>query len=210
MKRYRIHLISGLIIALGAVAIISMVQMFLSPSDSVVIVERTSSPAKSAFPMIQSTYRSPFAPTVYSHPSENSTLATPTSPAPVAGLWKTSSAKVTVINSAGIGNTSYTQSSSSSSQRGIGSSFVSSVAPVTSFVAMANTREIASPGATEAPQMAEIQSAPRRGPGPPDIIDLPTDEQLPVGSPLCLVALVFCYTIYLFLQKNRVKHEKNL
>lgn len=76
----------------------------------------------------------------------------------------------------------------------------------TSLYALASTRPVASPGATEAPQMARIQAEPRHAPGPPDIPgDLPIDKQLPIGSPLTLILFLGLYMLIRKKQQKTIK-----
>lgn len=87
-------------------------------------------------------------------------------------------------------------------------------APVTSFIALRATQPIAVAGAGEAPQMAELASAPgRRAPGPPTTGDdpLPDDHQLvehplPDGM-LMLLLLAGIYAVNCILMKKRVKEN---
>lgn len=110
----------------------------------------------------------------------------------------TSSAEVHSVGGGGNGGG---YSSGGSSQRGIVYSTASVAMPQTNFIAMASTRQMAAPEATEAPSMAKLASGPRRAPGPPNPGgggDLPGEHQLteqPVGDavlPLMMLLTLYC------------------
>ena len=105
----------------------------------------------------------------------------------------TSSAQVHSIGGGGNGGGA-SSSGASSSQRGIIYSTASVAMPQTNFLALASSRQMAAPEASEAPSMATT-TGPRRAPGPPDIGggDLPGDHQLteqPVGDGLWILLLL--------------------
>ena len=70
--------------------------------------------------------------------------------------------------------------------------------PMTSFLTMADRRQVAKPEAKEAPQMARLAVAPMHAPGPPTIggeDPLPGDQQLveheqPLGDGLWILLLM--------------------
>jgi len=95
-------------------------------------------------------------------------------------MFETSSA---TSHSVGGGGNGYgiAMTSHGSSSRGISYSSRGSVTmPVTSFVAVASSRQVAEPEAQEAPEIAHVSS--RRAPGPPNVT--PTDENQLVEHPI--------------------------
>ena len=115
----------------------------------------------------------------------------------------TSSAQMHSVGGGGNGGGG-SVSGGSASQRGIIYSTASVALPQTNFLALAESRQMAAPEASEAPMMANT-TGPRRAPGPPDIGggDLPGDHQLteqPVGDavlPLMMLIMVYCgFIIY--------------
>ena len=101
---------------------------------------------------------------------------------------------------------------SSSSSRGIVVNGGGAVTmPITNFVAMATTRQVAPPEAMEAPQMAKL--APRHAPGPPQPPGgggggLPEDHQLvehPIGEPWILAIMAALYALARFMFFKRRK-----
>jgi hypothetical protein len=85
--------------------------------------------------------------------------------------------------------------------------------PTTNFLALASTRSVAAPGATDAPQMASLASAPRRAPGPP-VIDGPLDrenqliEKLPIGKPWVMLLMIVAYACVLARKKHLKRNER--
>ena len=116
-------------------------------------------------------------------------------------VYTTSNAAVRSVGGGTNGSAFALATTSHSSQRGIQQGAI----PVTTFVAMASSRQVAAPEAGEAPQMAHLASYdPRRAPGPPDLggDDLPGDHQLvetPVGEGgwiMILFALMYLCSVY--------------
>lgn len=112
----------------------------------------------------------------------------------------TSSAQVYSIGGGGGGNSGGAGASGGSSSRGIVYSTASVAMPQTSFLAMASTRQMAEPEASEAPSMASTVG-PRRAPGPPTG-EPPSEHQIteqPVGDavlPLMLLLMAYCGYIF--------------
>ena len=115
---------------------------------------------------------------------------------PMRGMYETSKASTQSVG--GGGNGIYATSMGSrgkSTHRG--SQYTNgtnnSVAmPVTTFTAMASTRQVAQPAAQQAPQMARLSVAPRHAPGPPGG-NPPDDHQLveqPIGDGLWILMLM--------------------
>jgi hypothetical protein len=113
----------------------------------------------------------------------------------------TSSAQVHSIGGGGNGGGGAV-SGGSSSHRGIVYSTASVAMPQTNFLALASTRQMAAPEASEAPSMASMASISgmRRAPGPPTPGggELPDEHQLteqPVGDavlPLMMLVMLYC------------------
>lgn len=104
----------------------------------------------------------------------------------------TSSAQVHSVGGGGNGSVGMGGSHGGSS-RGIIYSTASVAMPQTNFIAMASSRQMAEPAATQAPSMARVASAPRHAPGPPNIDDLPDEHQLteqPIGDGLWFLLLL--------------------
>lgn len=124
-------------------------------------------------------------------------------------VYTTSSGTVHSVGGGGNGAVYTFATTPHSSQRGIQQQ---GVVPVTTFVAMASSRQVSAPAAEEAPQMAHLVSYdPRRAPGPPDLggDDLPGDHQLvetPVGNGILIMflfALLYLCSIYAAGIKNK-------
>lgn len=82
--------------------------------------------------------------------------------------------------------------------------------PITNFVSMAATRQVAPPAASDAPQMGKL--APRHAPGPPQPpggdTGLPDDQQLvehPIGEPwaLALMAVLYALAQFMFCKRRK-------
>ncbi len=127
------------------------------------------------------------------------------------GLYLTSKAET---HSVGGGNGGYITMAvtRSTSQRGIVvSGGGAATMPITNFVSMASTRQVAAPAATDAPQMAKL--APRHAPGPPQPPGgggggLPDDHQLlehPIGEPwiLAIMAVLYALAQFMFLKRRK-------
>ena len=127
------------------------------------------------------------------------------------GLYLTSKAET---HSVGGGNGGYVPMAvnHNTSSRGIVVSGGGAVTmPITNFVSMAATRQIALPAAEDAPQMAKL--APRHAPGPPQPPGgggggLPDDHQLvehPIGEPWILIIMASLYALaqFMFLKRRK-------
>ena len=135
----------------------------------------------------------------YSHSWSSSRVHMPSATIQsTGGLYLTSQAKV---NSVGGGANSgiYTTSHNSSASRGIQYSTSNAAIPQANFIALASSRQMATPEAAHAPQMAKLAAGPNNAPGPPNPPGpLPEDQQLvehqPIGDaliPLLLLALAY-------------------
>ena len=127
------------------------------------------------------------------------------------GLYLTSKAET---HSVGGGNGGYTPMAlnHNTSSRGIVvNGGGAATMPITNFVSMAATRQIALPAAEDAPQMAKL--APRHAPGPPQPPGgggggLPDDHQLvehPIGEPWILIIMASLYALaqFMFLKRRK-------
>lgn len=204
MKRFRIQLVWAAIVLICGVSLMAAVYLLFNKPEVYInpgIV--VSSPAPTASPVSPVTSRhmagsySPFRHAGYGY-SSSYHASSAASPMPAGrGLYLHSSAEVHSVGGGGSGTIGLASSGSGSS-RGISYTQGGGVTmPMTSFLAVASTRQIAQPEAQEAPQMARMAS-PRRAPGPPTITDLEEGQEnhqlveTPVGStaiPLLLFAI---------------------
>lgn len=211
MRHFKLQLIIAFIVLLLGTALISFVYMLSKADDPTVHAGYVlTSPSPTAVPLIPRksishtrSYESTNASRQYTQSSAtqlNNMLALP-----VNGLYTTSGHKVNIVTNADVNSPiSFTHSSK---RRGVNNSAIN-IMPVTSFIAMATTREIASPGAQDAPQMASM--APRRAPGPPTVTDddLNEENQLveqPIGASWVLLLFALAYLI-----KAVIKREKGI
>lgn len=141
----------------------------------------------------QSTYHTTYAPVNRRSSSLPSVAMRSTS-----RLYTTSSAQQHEVGS-GWNTGTYSGSQNQSSARGIHYSNYNAVMPQANFIAIASTRQMASPEAQAAPQMARIASGPNNAPPGPPNIDGPLDPSVqlveqPIGDallPLALLALAY-------------------
>ncbi len=125
------------------------------------------------------------------------------------GIYLTSNAQVHSVG--GGGGMAMTASHNSSSRRNVVSGGGAAAMPISSFIALASTRQVAPPAAEEAPQMAKL--APRHAPGPPQPPGgggggLPEDYQLvehPIGEPWILAIMAALYALARFMFFKRRK-----
>lgn len=125
------------------------------------------------------------------------------------GIYLTSNARVHSVG--GGGGMAMTASHNSSSRRNVVSGGGAAAMPISSFIALASTRQVAPPAAEEAPQMAKL--APRHAPGPPQPPGgggggLPEGYQLvehPIGEPWILVIMAALYALARFMFFKRRK-----
>lgn len=125
------------------------------------------------------------------------------------GIYLTSNARVHSVG--GGGGMAMTASHNSSSRRNVVSGGGAAAMPISSFIALASTRQVAPPAAEEAPQMAKL--APRHAPGPPQPPGgggggLPEDYQLvehPIGEPWILAIMAALYALARFMFFKRRK-----
>lgn len=205
MKRFRIQLVFAAIVLICGVSLMAAVYLLFSKPEVYInpgIV--VSSPAPTASPISPITSRhmagsySLFRHTSYGYSSSYHASSSASSMPAGRGLYLHSSAEVHSVGGGGSGTIGLATSSGSGSSRGISYTQGGGVTmPMTSFLAVASTRQIAQPEAQEAPQMARMAS-PRRAPGPPTITDLEEGQEnhqlveTPVGStaiPLLLFAI---------------------
>ncbi len=127
------------------------------------------------------------------------------------GLYLTSKAQTHSVGG-GQGGYMLTAVSHNASSRGIVVSGGVAAMPITNFVAMASTRQVAPPAAGDAPQMAKL--APRHAPGPPQPPGgggdegLPGEHQLleqPIGEPWILALIAALYALVQFMALKRRK-----
>ena len=126
------------------------------------------------------------------------------------GIYLTSNTQVHSVGGGG-GGMAMTASHNSSSRRNVVSGGGAAAMPISSFIALASTRQVAPPAAEEAPQMAKL--SPRHAPGPPQPPGgggggLPEDYQLvehPIGEPWILAIMAALYALARFMFFKRRK-----
>lgn len=217
MKGFRIQLLIAFIVLVCGVSLIGLIYMISTKPVTYVTPGVVSVPSPVATPMrpvysaakisahSSMMHHSPYVLPTISHTTQPSAAATSS-----FGLYLTSSAEVHSVGGGGMGIATTSQGTS---ERGINHNGAVGM-PVTNFVALAASRQIAQPEAQEAPQMASMASSPvRRAPGPPNPPGpLPEDHQLvehPLGDavlPMLLCAAVYgvCCMLYR-LRKRAIK-----
>lgn len=217
MKGFRIQLLIAFIVLVCCVSLIGLIYMISAKPVTYVTPGVVSVPSPVATPMrpVYSAAKiSAHSSMMHHSPYTVPTLShTPSSAAATSsfGLYMTSSAEVHSVG--GGGGIGIVTTSQSASGHGINHNGAVGM-PVTNFVALAASRQIAQPEAQEAPQMASMASSPvRRAPGPPNPPGpLPEDHQLvehPLGDavlPMLLCAAVYgvCCMLYR-LRKRAIK-----
>ena len=217
MKQFRIQLLIAFVVFLcgsaliGAIYILSTKDVSIAKPGQVVSVSRPSPVAKPSLPN-RLALRSKLIHHVHSPYTTHTPANTPITPMQSVhgqGLYTTSSAQVTTVGGGGHASVPFTITHSSSRQ----APNQQVVMPTTNFLALASTRSVAAPGATDAPQMASLASAPRRAPGPP-VITGPLDqeeqliEKLPIGKSWIMLLLVAAYACLLARKKQLKCNEK--
>ena len=201
MKRFRIQLVWAFIVFVCGVSLMGLTYIIFSKPDVHINPGITvSNPSPVAAPMQPMRSTSHFAhPSMHHSPYILPAVTHPTAPAAAMssshGLYLTSSATSHMVGGGGNGHGIAT-TSGGSSNRGI--SYSSAVTmPVTSFVAVASSRQVAEPEAQDAPELASVSS--RRAPGPPNVTP-PDEHQLvehPIGNPVWpLLLMVIGYAAY--------------
>lgn len=201
-KEFRKRMIIALVIFICSVALMGLIYMannkpyvYINPGIVTSIVPQATPTIETV--RINRTLK-PYLPSHaanYSRPMHRTFGVTlPTQP--MRGMYETSKASTQSVG--GGGNGIYATSTGSrgkSTNRGIQytNGTNNSVAmPVTTFTAMASTRQVAQPAAQQAPQMARLSVAPRQVPGPPGG-NPPDDHQLveqPIGDGLWILMLM--------------------
>lgn len=216
MKGFRIQLLIAFIVLVCGVSLSGLIYMISTKPVTYVTPGVVSVPSPVATPMrpvYSAAKKSAHSSMMHHSPYTVPTLShTPSSAAATSsfGLYMTSSAEVHSVGGGGMGIATTSQGTS---ERGINHNGAVGM-PVTNFVALAASRQIAQPEAQEAPQMASMASSlVRRAPGPPNPPGpLPEDHQLvehPLGDavlPMLLCAAVYgvCCMLYR-LRKRAIK-----
>lgn len=202
MKGFRIQLLIAFIVLVCGVSLIGLIYMISTKPVTHITPGVVSAPSPIATP-IRPVYsiakintqtpllhHSPYTVPAISH--------TPSSAAATSSftLYQTSSAELHSVGGGGMGSGIATTSQGTST-RGIAYSAVGM--PVTNFVALAASRQIAQPEAQEAPQMASMVSSPvRRAPGPPNPPGPPPEDHQLVEHPLgdAVLPMLLCVALY--------------
>lgn len=221
-KEFRIRMVIALVVFICGVSLMGMIYIaFMQPEEYInpgIITSASpvASPVQSTRPS-SSLFRANGA---YQVARSSSTLHSliPSGTIPtMKGVWTTSRSQIQSVGGGyEIGfNLGMSSNSQSSSSRGIQYSGSGSVVmPLTTFMALASSREVASPAAEQAPEMAKMAVAPHRAPPPPPVPNpgggqLPGDFQLteqPIGAPwvLAFFALFYAFAVY----KGRIREIK--
>lgn len=217
MKQFRVQLLIAFVVFLcgsaliGAIYILSTKEVPIAKPGQVVSVSHPSPVAKPSLPNRAILRSAPIHHRHVSYAAHTSAHAPTMSMQSVQGkgLYTTSSAQVTTVGGGGNASMLYTVSHSHSRQTHNQQVAV----PTTNFLALASTRSVAAPGASDAPQMASLASAPRRAPGPPDI-NGPLDrenqliEKLPIGKPWVMLLMIVAYACVLARKKHLKRNER--
>lgn len=218
MKGFRIQLLIAFIVLVCGVSLIGLIYMISTKPVTYVTPGVVSVPSPVATPMrpVYSAAKiSAHSSMMHHSPYVLPTISHTTQPSPASSssfrLYLTSSAEVHSVGGGGIGIATTSQGTS---ERGINHNGAVAM-PVTNFVALAASRQIAQPEAQEAPQMASMASSPvRSAPGPPNPPGpLPEDHQLvehPLGDavlPMLLCAAVYGVWCMLYRRRKRAIKE---
>ena len=208
MKRFRIQLVWALIVLICGVSLMGMVylvfnkpEVYINPG---IVVTQPSPVAEPVAPMAPRGGSAPQS--LFHHTSYSYTYHSPETNSFTGagkGLYLHSGAEVRSVGGGGNGAWAAAGSSGSGSSRGIVyTQSTGATMPMTSFVAVASSRQVSQPEAQEAPQMARMAS-PKRAPGPPNPDPpgpLPGEQQLvehPIGDAvLPLLLLAIGYMVY--------------
>ena len=203
MKGFRIQLLIACIVFICGVSLIGLIYIISTKPVTYITPGVVSAPSPVATPMrpiysrakissySSTTHHSPYVLPVVGHTTHPSDAASSS-----FGIYLTSSAEVHSVGSGG--GMGIVTTSQNTSARGI--NYSNSVTmPVTNFMALASSRQMAQPEAQEAPQMASMASSPvRRAPGPPNPPGpLPEDHQLvehPLGD--AVLPMLLCAAVY--------------
>ena len=201
-QQIRIHLVLAGVVLVCSVSLMALVYLIINePVVDIKPSVAVSPPSPVAVPVMNNQNLLLSNRTIPLHASYHSGIPhrwqEKSSSSPAFRIYTTSSAPV---YSAGGGNGSafVLATISHAPQRGI----QQPSAPVTTFVAVASTRQLSAPEAEEAPQMAHLVSRdPRHAPGPPNTGDegLPGEHQLvehPIGDGVWVMVLLAM--LYLF------------
>jgi len=205
MKKFRIQLVIAVVVFVCGVSLCGMIYIVGNKPAVYVSPGIVSAPSPIASPVQQ--VRPPFIKPYSGH----SGYAThPVSPMAHQHSWsgasyrlyETSGATMKSIGGGG-GGYGIAMTSHGSSSRGITTSGGSVSMPVTTFVSVASSRQMAQPGAQEAPEVAHVLA--RKAPGPPNTGDDPLDpsHQLPIGAPWILALMAIGYAAYRLRDKKR-------
>ena len=195
MKKFRIQLVIAAVVFVCGVSLCGMIYIignkpavYVSPGI-VTAPSPAASPIRYVRPPFIKPYSGLYTSTVQSamptmHPSAGAGASS-------YRLFETSSATMKSIGGGGSGY-GIAMTSHGSSSRGITSGGGSVVMPVTTFVSVASSRQMAQPEAQNAPDVAHVLA--RKAPGPPNIDGpLPDENQLveqPIGNALWLLLLM--------------------
>lgn len=204
MKGFRIQLLIAFIVLVCGVSLIGLIYMISTKPVTYVtpgVVSVPSPVATPTKPVYSGTMLRTSTPLIHHQAPYTMPMASHSQPSPASSssfrLYLTSSAEVHSVGGGG-GGMGITTTSQGASGRGITYSGAVTM-PVTNFVALASSRQVAQPEATEAPQMASMASSPvRRAPGPPNPPGpLPEDHQLvehPLGD--AVLPMLLCAALY--------------
>lgn len=216
MKQFRLQMLVAFLVLLIGTALIGFLYIMSNKEIKTIkpgIVLSKPSPVAAPVKLRTNALSTPFVaqqihhesmlPNVLHYPSTTPITSTTKS------LWTTSNAKVTIVNGSGWNGINHSTTYPQQKRQGVKQT--TATMPMTTFIAMASAREVASPGATAAPQMAVPATAPRRAPGPPTP-DGPLDKEnqlveQPIGNSWIL--LIFAIVYLLIAARKREKGIEN-
>lgn len=207
MKKFRIQLVIAAVVFVCGVSLCGLIYIIGNKPAVYVNPGVVSTPSPTASPVhpVSPSYGKPYG---LHHGSTLPSVSSTAHPHAWSGasyrLFETSSATVKSIG--GGGGYGIATTSHGSSSRGIITSSGNVAMPVTTFVSVASSRQMAQPEAQEAPEVAQVLA--RKAPGPPNPTD-PLDEQhqlveQPIGNALIpLLLLAIGYAAYKQKDKKR-------
>ena len=193
MKRFRIQLLIALIVLICGMSLMGIVYLvFNKPEVYINPGVVVTNPSPVATPIQPRSFGSSLRtnyPYSYTMSPTSYVMAPQATMQPSRGLFVTNNAQTqSVGGGAGYG---VATSSGSETQRGI----IYTTSTVTSFVALAEKRQVAEPAAQFAPMMAKLADEPHRAPGPPTPGELDPEHQLPLGAPWVLAVMAGVYAV---------------
>ena len=195
MKRFRIQLLIALIVLICGMSLMGIVylvfnkpEVYINPG---VVVTNPSPVATPIQPRGSSSSMRTNYPYSYTMSPTSYVMAPQATMQPSHGLFVTSNVQTQSVGGGYGAGYGAATSSGSDTQRGI----IYTTSTVTSFVALAEKRQVAEPAAQFAPMMAKLADEPHRAPGPPTPDELDPEHQLPIGAPWIRAVMAGVYAV---------------